>query len=157
MVYGLCFVCGYYTLLLLHLPRTKNTERQFKNALKLVEFIKKAVWYNISCIHYLIIHVIRKVFATNLVYQTIYWDIILIHDLIEKKLWNTAFLLKRQHYVRIRWMKQTRKQLLPEVDSSCLFIVAKAYKRDTSHNLLSFESFCKQQHKSLLFGMDCYL
>ena len=147
MVYGLRFVCGYYTLLLLHLPRTKNTERQFKNALKLVEFIKKTVWYNI----------IRKVFATNLVYQTIYWDIILIHDLIEKKLWNTAFLLKRQHYVRIRWMKQTRKQLLPEVDSSCLFIVAKAYKRDTSHNLLSFESFCKQQHKSLLFGMDCYL
>ena len=147
MVHGLRFVCGYYILLLLHLPRTKNTERQFKNALKLVEFIKKAVWYNI----------IRKVFATNLVYQTIYWDIILIHDLIEKKLWNTAFLLKRQHYVRIRWMKQTRKQLLPEVDSSCLFIVAKAYKRDTSHNLLSFESFCKQQHKSLLFGMDCYL
>ena len=148
MVYGLRFVCGYYTLLLLHLQRTKNTERQFKNALKLVEFREKPFY---------ITFLVSAIFAINLVYQIMYWDIILIHDLIEKKLWNTAFLLKRQHYVRIRWMKQTRKQLLPEVDSSCLFIVAKAYKRDTSHNLLSFESFCKQQHKSLLFGMDCYL
>ena len=149
MVYVLRFVCGYYTLLLLHLPRTKNTERQFKSALELVERIEKT--FDIKFL------LIRKGFTINLVCQNIYWDIILIHDVIEKKLWNTAFLLKRQHYVRIRWMKQTRKQLLPEVDSSCLFIVAKAYKRDTSHNLLSFESFCKQQHKSLLFGMDCYL
>ena len=41
MVYVLRFVCGYYTLLLLHLPRTKNTERQFKSALELVERIEK--------------------------------------------------------------------------------------------------------------------
>ena len=41
MVYVFRFVCGYYTLLLPHLPRTKNTEGQFKNALELVEFIEK--------------------------------------------------------------------------------------------------------------------
>ena len=52
MVYVLRFVCGYYTLLLLHLPRTKNTERQFKSALELVERIEKLFDIKNS-IHYL--------------------------------------------------------------------------------------------------------